>query len=71
MTYGNPRTGVIHWMGRNPAWAMTACSFLHRGQPAWDQTNLDRAGVPADVTCRKCRETREFLNSLDTRPRSR
>ncbi len=74
-TYDNPRTGVVHWVPEENVrsqpdwlWIRTACHFLDRFLPSrlaqrrrsWN--NFDPLGVPADVTCCKCRETAVWLD---------
>lgn len=68
-TYENPRTGVVHWVPGPEGWwdtplSTTACHSLTQLSPSWTSDNFDPIGVPADVTCCKCRETAAFLDAL-------
>lgn len=78
-TYENPRTGVVHWVAGKPPWGVsfdprshpsTVCFCSYQFRPSWDWNNFDAAGVPTDVTCRKCRETTTFLDT-HKKPRRR
>lgn len=66
-TYDNPTTGVVHWMSPRRLWNGTACHFLAESIPSWNWANYDPVGVPADVTCCKCRETAAWLGAVNHR----
>ncbi len=67
-TYENPNTGVVHWISLDACWpAKTACGTLDQVPPAVEQgcrnwVDVDTMGVPADVTCSRCRATSAFAD---------
>ena len=62
-TYQTRNTGVIHWMDfQPPDPTKLAC---HSPIYKWDSDKFDPAGVPADVTCCNCRETRAWLDAVE------
>lgn len=62
--YRNRITRVVHWLGERRGWpAGTACAALDQFMPSWNWLDVDSLGVPADVTCCKCRETSAFLDA--------
>lgn len=62
-TYENQNTDVIHFVPHGAY--RTACRHLDSVRTSWNVNNYDPVGVPADVTCCKCRETGVFLDDAE------
>lgn len=62
-TYENPNTGVIHWIStKRIQWNRTACGLVGKFMDHLSLHLVDPVGVPADVTCGRCRATWAFVD---------
>lgn len=61
--YENPDTGIRHWVSDiHSIEPRVACGVFPSLNAVWGWGDL--VGEPADVTCRKCQKTSEFLNAI-------